>query len=187
MISEVIFDAGHFMPVADDGFDVFVARHQAAVWRFAARRVGVDDADDIVSEAMTVAWRRRTSIESPTERAWLYGVARRTIGNRLRQRRRIDRLRRKVAALPATSTSFPFPDHGPPGDLLADVWVELSSEHREVLLLVAWEQLSTPEIAATFGISEAAARKRLSRARASARKIAGRISSDQEAELVRRS
>jgi RNA polymerase sigma-70 factor (ECF subfamily) len=47
---------------------------------------------------------------------------------------------------------------------------ELSARDREVLELAAWEGLEPREIATVLGISQAAARQRLSRARAAVRR-----------------
>jgi RNA polymerase sigma-70 factor (ECF subfamily) len=54
---------------------------------------------------------------------------------------------------------------------LYEVLMALSLREREILLLVAWESLSSSELAIALSISEAAARKRLSRARLHAREL----------------
>jgi len=53
-------------------------------------------------------------------------------------------------------------------DLLGEVWVRAFAG-REVLLLVAWEQLTPAEAAAVLGVPPGTARSRLHRARAALR------------------
>ena len=45
------------------------------------RRVGVDDAPDLLGETMVVAWRRASDLPGDPERArmWLFGIARKTL------------------------------------------------------------------------------------------------------------
>lgn len=144
----------------EDRFRGLFTRHYAAVRRFALRRVGVDDADDVAEEVFTTAWRRIESVPAePATLPWLYGVARRTVSNHLRS----DRRRRRLFARAASQPDSPTPAD-PDADLLAAL-ARLSEGDREVLRLVAWEELEPREMAAVLGCSAGTAAVRLHRAR----------------------
>lgn len=138
------------------------------VRRYLYRRlVGVADpastADDLTSDVLVIAWRRRVDIPVGAELPWLYAVARRVLANY--RRRPQDVLVADLGALDAI-------DEADPAEIvsddaaLADAWRSLSSRDREVLRLVAWEGLSGVQLAAALGISEGGAAAALSRARA---------------------
>ena len=55
-------------------FEDLYRTHHPAVLRYAVRRVGPDDADDVVSEVFATAWRRRTAVGEPPL-PWLYRAA----------------------------------------------------------------------------------------------------------------
>ena len=69
------------------------------VLAYLQRRVGLDDAPDLLGETMVVAWRRAEDLPDDPERArmWLFGIARGTLRNHTRGERRrwalADRLR----------------------------------------------------------------------------------------------
>ncbi|GAA5204479.1 RNA polymerase sigma factor [Microbacterium jejuense] len=68
---------------ADDpaAFAELFERHARVIGGFAARRVGVDAAEDVLSETMLVAFRRRGDFDTTGEsaRPWLLGIASRVI------------------------------------------------------------------------------------------------------------
>lgn len=148
-------------PQAEQRFREVFARHYPAVYGYAARRVGRDDAADVAAETFTVAWRRLRRVpDEPGTLPWLYGVARNVTANLQRSRRRAGRLAARVAeetlARPAVE---PAPDVVAALDGLRD-------DDREILLLAAWEGLGPDRIGAVLGISANAAAVRLHRARA---------------------
>ena len=125
-----------------------------------------EDAADVVSEVMLVAWRRLDDVPAGGEaRLWLFGVARRVAANQDRSAiRRLhlgERLRDELSRLRV-------PDHAELHQEREPVRValrRLSETDRELLLLVAWEGLEPHEAAKAMSISRAAARTRLHRAR----------------------
>jgi RNA polymerase sigma-70 factor (ECF subfamily) len=134
--------------------------HYSHIQAYARRRCAdAADADDVVAETFTIAWRRLDDV--PAEPLpWLYGVARRVLANQRRGRRRwlalLDRLRREPADVPT------------PNDASEPVMVALSRlrpPDQELLRLSAWEGLGPSEIAAALGITANAASIRLHRAR----------------------
>ncbi|QSR28295.1 RNA polymerase subunit sigma-70 [Nocardioides aromaticivorans] len=141
--------------------------------RFVGRRVHPSHAEDVVGEVMLVAWRRLDDV--PTDlsdaRAWLFGVARKTLQN---ARRREDR-HGAVAVRLADAPRGPA-DAGEHPDLVAcrvDVaaaWPRLSASDQEAIALSVLDGLTAPEAAAVLGITPTAFRLRLSRARRTLRR-----------------
>ncbi len=153
-------EAAEFCRLFDEAYRPLLA--------YAARRTGnMADAEEIASEALLVAWRRR---EEPGRSAhtlpWLYGVARRLIANQCRAARRRQRLERMLGPL-ARSRSDPEQTAEVAGVTRAVVAasLRLPEADREVLRLAAWEGLSHEDIAVSLGCSENAAALRLHRAR----------------------
>jgi RNA polymerase sigma-70 factor (ECF subfamily) len=128
------------------------------VHRYALRRVGRDAADEIVAETFVVAWRRFERVpDEPLP--WLYAVARRLVANH----RRSDNRRHALLTRLGDSAS---PGSDSPSDRgLRESLATLRDGDREALLLVAWEGLSTAELAVALGCTQVAARARLHRAR----------------------
>lgn len=141
-------------------YEQLVVRTYGAVSAYAARRVGRERAEDIVSETFLIAWRRRSAIPEPPL-PWLYGVARKVIANELRTTERKRRLVDRIASL-ATEVADP-PSVGDPA--VARALRRLSDPEREALLLVAWEGLNPAEAAIAAGCSTATFRVRLHRAK----------------------
>lgn len=127
---------------------------------FARRRAAAGDADDLVAEVLTTAWRRLDDIPGDAPLAWLYGVAHRTLAN---QRRSSDRRRRLVDRITVHQRMAPSPS-ADPTDVL-DALARLREDDRAILRLAAWEELSSAEIAVVLGCTANAAALRLSRAR----------------------
>lgn len=145
--------------------------------RFVQRRVHPTHAEDVVADAFLVAWRRFDDL--PTDagdaRAWLFGIAQRTMlnGQRGDQRRRALTIRIADASVVAQSGET-WKDLD--SDLvarrldLADAWRRLSPVHQETLSLAVWDGLAGPQAAAVLGISPVAFRLRLTRARRALRR-----------------
>jgi RNA polymerase sigma-70 factor, ECF subfamily len=123
-----------------------------------------DEVDDVVSETFAVAYRRRRDIPAGAELGWLIGVARRLVANRRRGTRRLGALRARLTLQPAAIGPDPAEHIDGDGELRAAVG-RLAPLDREAVLLVAWFDLTPAEAAAALGISAAAFRMRLARAR----------------------
>lgn len=136
---------------------------------FAIRRTGgFADAQDVVSEVFSVAWRRVVDLPATSDqrRMWLFGIAQRVMANRRRSYRRYWRL---VGRLDSTSagTNELLPDGLEREDVaLALQALELlSPADQELILLSVWEELSHSAIAEILGISNANVSVRLHRAK----------------------
>lgn len=134
--------------------------HYAPVHAFAERRVGRDLADEVTAETFLVAWRRLEAV--PAEPLpWLYGVARNVV---LRQRRAAVR---RATTLQVLARERPGPGVGDEGehDALWQAWEQLSDTDREVLALIAWEELPVRDAATVLSLRAPAFSVRLHRAR----------------------
>jgi RNA polymerase sigma factor (sigma-70 family) len=152
-------------------FAVLFDRHAPLIHRYAGRRAGPQAADDVVAETFLAAFRRRASYDLGYRdaRPWLYGIATNLISQHRRDEVRQVRIRQ---------AAVPEPDHPGHADrvvadvtagamrgLLAAALAGLSAGDRDVLLLIAWEQLTYDETAHALGIPVGTVRSRLNRAR----------------------
>lgn len=148
-------------------FTEIYEENQAALAAYALRRATTpEDAADVVAETFAVAWRRIGQVPPGRDATlWLFGTARRVLANQRRGERRRARLSLRLRAQPAQLQQMGA--HERVGDLeLAGVALQrLSAAQRDLLGLVAWEGLSTAELAAVLGCSHNAAKIRLHRAR----------------------
>lgn len=135
-----------------------------AVRRYAYHRgLRGADADDVVAEVMLVAWRRLDAVPTDDPIPWLFAVARNVWRNHQRSERRRERLVDRLPA-PAVEPPIELPDDGAAA-LISAALGSLSDADREVLLLVAWDGLSSDQLAAALECTPGAARVRLHRAR----------------------
>ena len=143
------------LPAEKRFHDVYV-RHVDDVRAFVRRRTEADAVEDVVAETFLVCWRKLDRLPSQPL-PWLYAVARKTLANH----------RRAVARplVPADESRALDAPELVDDALLADAFALLAEPDREILRLVAWEQLSLREAAAALGCSYVACRVRFHRAR----------------------
>lgn len=151
-----------------DRFRHLYEAHYGDLLGYASRRLpDLAEAHDVVADAFLVLWRRLE--EAPNDEQilpWLYGVTRRVLSNRLRSQSRRERLALRIAQIPHASLgTHDLASARADARLVLSSLLELSEPDREILLLAAWECLSTREIAEALGCSENAAAIRLHRAR----------------------
>ena len=154
-----------------DAFAAVFDRYYAEIHGFVARRLGRGRADDLASETFLIAFdrRRRYDLAHADARPWLYGIA----SNLIARHRRAEM--RQLRALARADRRETVDGHGDrvAGRLdaqaqrgrLAAALLEIADRDREVLLLVAWAQLTCEEAAQALGIPAGTARSRLHRAR----------------------
>src|SRR5918999_2368171 len=146
-------------PTRAERFERIYDAHYAAVLAYALRRAPRAEADDVVAETFTVAWRRLADV--PDEpRPWLYEVARRVLANRRRGDARRAALIERLRLAPAIAD-----DGSAELGALANAFAALPEHEREALALVSWEGLPTGDAARAAGCSDVAMRVRLHRAR----------------------
>jgi RNA polymerase sigma factor (sigma-70 family) len=149
---------------------------------YALRRTGSkEDAEDVVAETFLTTWRRLDRLpEGAGVRPWLYGVARRALAN---QRRGDVRRARLTGRLRASEGVTPRANAEGEVAAVAAAFARLSEDDREVLALVAWEELDAGEVATVLGCSRNAARIRLHRAR---RRLARELEVDRKQQFAMR-
>jgi RNA polymerase sigma-70 factor (ECF subfamily) len=154
---------------AADEFVRLFWRHGPAVHSYLSRRAGRQQADDLLEEVWVRAFRSRDRYDDRSAAlAWLYGIARNVLLSHFRAQH----------SMAAPDTGPRHPDQPDPWDAvddrldarrtvsgLTEAVAALSDEDREVLLLVAWEQLTSAEVAVVLDIPPGTARSRLHRAR----------------------
>jgi RNA polymerase sigma factor (sigma-70 family) len=155
--------------LAGDGeaFVEVIRRHEAAVGAYLARRAGRELAGDLLGEVWVAALASRGTYDRsfPDAGPWLFGVARNT-------------LRRHWRSLPAEE---PVPDLAglasgwdpwPAVDSRVDTvrvlraaLARLRPQEREILTLVAWEDLTVADAGRALGMPAGTARRCLHQAR----------------------
>ena len=152
-----------------------VERHERRVYAVAWSRLGdAALAEEVTQEAFIRAYRRLWLLGDGAKfSGWVSTIARRVAINfGLRHRRELNKRERWAlenfdAATEANSADENDPPHSP--ETLRQTLAELPAGHRECLVLFYLEGKSGAEAAAALGISEAALRVRLHRARAAMR------------------
>ncbi|WP_067138236.1 RNA polymerase sigma factor [Microtetraspora malaysiensis] len=154
-------------------------RHAPLLHRYAARRLGPDAAEDVVSETFLAAFqhRHRYDVEQGDVRPWLYGIASNVIGKRRRAETTRYRAYVRSGVHPAevagglvedgvTTLAVNLP--------LVSALAALKARDRDVLLLVAWVELTYEEVAQALNIPLGTVRSRLNRARKKVRQALDR-------------
>ena len=136
------------------------------------RRVGIDDAPDLLGETMVVAWRRVADLRRAEERArmWLFGIARGTLLNHARGERRRWALADRIRGDHGPDDVAPASDDGVD---VRDAIDRLEPDLAELVRFVHWERLSLVDAAELLGIPASTARGRYQRAREDLRAALG--------------
>ena len=149
--------------MAWSAFETFYRANYELVLRYVSRRVAdPETAKEVAAECFVTAW-RKFDAAAPFGIPWLYRVARNHLGNayqkRERERMLLDAIRQEAAVLADSAELLE----------VSEALAVLAEGDREALRLTYWEQLPASDVAIVLGCSEAAAWKRISRARANFR------------------
>jgi RNA polymerase sigma factor (sigma-70 family) len=141
--------------------------HRDAIYYYALRRTDRATAEDVVSETLTVAWRRLASVpeDSAAVKPWLLGVARGVLANAARSDRRASALSARIQAHEERTAAPDFADAVAERQRVLSALRQLSDRDREALCLVGWDDLSIAEAAIVLGTTRQALTVRLHRAR----------------------
>jgi RNA polymerase sigma-70 factor (ECF subfamily) len=157
-------DADVVDPVA---FTAVVDREGPDVLAYLVRRAPAE-AEDLLGRVWVEAYASRSSFNPArgSARSWLFGVARHVLLRHCRDRRPDpgDPRLTPMAVDPWDEVDARLDSASLAGPLRAALG-NLPEVDREMLLLIAWEQLTPTEAAAVIGIPPATARTRLHRAR----------------------
>jgi RNA polymerase sigma factor (sigma-70 family) len=144
----------------DDDLLTWVPRLRRYARALAGNR---DDADDLVQDTLERAWSRTSLWRSVVDmRAWLFGIM---------HNLHVDALRRGRLATVPIDEDTPEGEAAPTqGDRLAVLDLQaaldrLSPEQREIVVLVALEEMPYADIARTLGVPIGTVMSRLSRGR----------------------
>jgi RNA polymerase sigma-70 factor (ECF subfamily) len=154
-------------------------RHAAPIHRYVTRRLGDGLADDVVAETFLAAFRqrRRYDVQRPDARPWLYGIAANVIGKHRRSEVRMLQAFARTGADPVADSYGDRIDSrvsaSAAGPHLAAALAALAARDRDVLLLIAWGDLSYDEVASALEIPVGTVRSRLNRARRKVREALG--------------
>ena len=158
-----------------EAFGELFHRHAPRLHAYIRRRLGRTLADDLVSETFTTAFRQRDRFDGRADFcAWLWGIASNLIAKHHRQETRMYRALSRTGVDPAedgvaerASDRASAAALGPP---LAKALASLGAEDRNAVLLLAWGDMSYPEIAATLGLPVGTVKAKIHRARIKLRK-----------------
>ncbi len=150
-----------------EAFGEVIHRHHPAVYRYVARRLGAQTAEDVVSDTFATAFAVRDRFDRARSSAlpWLLGIA----TNHVRIHRR-----KEAAALRALARSGVDPVASPGmvvraiDPSVAAALAGLKPRYRDVLFLHAIAELSTEEIAQAMDVPLGTAKSWLHRARVAA-------------------
>lgn len=146
---------------SSDDFADWVRPHLAMLHRYAARRVGVAHADDVVQEALVRAWRRRATYDASRGQpaTWLMAIVRDQAARHLRRHR----------ALPV---EVRVESQASPADLdLERALARLTHRQREVVDLYYFVDLDVASVATILGCAPGTVRATLHQARAALRAL----------------
>jgi RNA polymerase sigma factor (sigma-70 family) len=167
--------AGPYAGAAVDNETLFrdlVRQHQSQLYRFVLRHIGhPDDAADLTQQAFAEAARTIATFRGEAQLStWLFGIAMNLTRNYLN--RAPHRVHNFVTedALIGVAAATPDPDEElarkQEMSLVNGALAKLPAEMREVLLLVALQEMSYEEVAAMLAIPIGTVRSRVSRCRA---------------------
>ncbi|MDA0162294.1 RNA polymerase sigma factor [Solirubrobacter ginsenosidimutans] len=137
--------------------------HAGAVRAYVRRRIGADEADEVVADVFVIAWRRLGELP-PQPRTWLLGTARRVLANRRRTAKRQRALYERLANEAEADAGAAATQEPGDGSVLRAL-ASLSANDREVLLLVSWDGLSHQEAGEVLGVRDTTVAMRVHRAR----------------------
>jgi RNA polymerase sigma factor (sigma-70 family) len=160
-------------------FAAIFDRHANEIHRYAARRLGPQAAPDVVSDVFLAAFRNRLGYHADRAdaRPWLYGIATNVISQHVRADGR--RAHLLATAAPPSCVDFPADEIGDRisaerlWPAMSEVLSGLRAADRELVLLVAWAELSYEQVAQALEIPVGTVRSRLHRVRAKVRRAIG--------------
>lgn len=137
-------------------------RHARAVHAYVSRRLGADRADDVCADTFRLAFEKRAAFDVARGdvRPWLFGIA----TNLVRRHGRDEERRLRALGRIATDGAAGEPAL-PASPEVGAALVVLEPGDRDVVLLIAWEDLSYDQVAAALDIPVGTVRSRLHRAR----------------------
>lgn len=158
-----------------EAFGELFRRHAPRLHAYVRRRLGPALADDLVSESFATAFRQRERFDGRAEfGAWLWGIASNLIAKHHRHETRMYRAFARTGVDPAedgvAERASDRASAAALGPRLAKALASLGAQDRNAVLLLAWGEMSYPEIAATLGLPVGTVKAKIHRARIKLRK-----------------
>lgn len=159
----------------EDAFVEVVRRHEAAVGAYLARRAGRQPAEDLLGEVWVKAFTSRATYDRsfPGARPWLFGVAH----NTLRRYWRSLPAEEPVADVTGLASGWDpwnaVDSRVDAGPVLRHALALLGPQQREILTLIAWEDLTIADAGRVLGMPPGTARRYLHQARMALRNAPG--------------
>ncbi|MEV5893045.1 RNA polymerase sigma factor [Nonomuraea fuscirosea] len=162
-----------------EAFAELFDRYSAMLYRYVSKRLGPGPAEDLVGETFLIAFSKRRSYDLayPDARPWLFGILTKLVARHHRSEATRYRalLRAPVEAeveSPADRVAAGVSAQAVRGEL-AGALAALPAKDRDVLLLIAWGDLTYEEVARALGIPVGTVRSRLNRGRRKVRAALG--------------
>lgn len=162
-----------------EAFAELFDRYSGMLYRYVSRRLGPEIAEDLVGETFLTAFARRAKYDLTytDARPWLFGILTKLIS----RHRRTEAVRYRMLQRSPAEDVIESPADRMDEMVTAQTWrpvlastlAGLSAKDRDVLLLIAWGDLSYEEVAQALGIPIGTVRSRLNRARRKARSALG--------------
>ncbi|PZG22974.1 RNA polymerase sigma factor [Nonomuraea aridisoli] len=162
-----------------EAFAELFDRYSAMLYRYVSKRLGPEQAEDLVGETFLIAFARRRSYDLAyaDARPWLFGILTKLVS---RHHRKEAARYRALLRAPVDSAVESPADRVAAGVTARAVRAELAgalaalpAKDRDVLLLIAWGDLTYEEVAQALGIPVGTVRSRLNRGRRKVRAALG--------------
>jgi RNA polymerase sigma factor (sigma-70 family) len=150
----------------EERFQALFEEHYRAVAQFLRTRGhSPADADDLIAGVFEVVWRKMEKVPPGREAVpWLLGIARNLSRNAWRKSQREALFVNDLRATTLPWDELPIQDRAESAEVLAAL-AQLKPADRDLILLVAWDELTPTEAGQVLGLRPVTARSRLHRAR----------------------
>lgn len=145
---------------ATEAFRLMTARHLDKAYRLACAILGdAGEAEDATQDAFASAWRNRGTLRDTDKlEAWLGRILVNACRDRLRRRSRSRVQSLDLSSLPFVADGS---DAASSRDELSRALARLDPDHRIVVILRFWADLTVEEIARRVGVAEGTVKSRL--------------------------
>jgi RNA polymerase sigma-70 factor (ECF subfamily) len=156
----VVEPAARVVSLETQDFSSLMVAHLDRAYRLAWAILGDDDeAQDATQEAFIKAWRNRRSLRDPARiEAWLSRILVNSCRDRLRARARFGA---RIVELDDLGSAHDHTDQASTRDELDRALGALDPDHRVVVILRFWADLTVDDIAARLGVPSGTVKSRL--------------------------
>ena len=154
--------------------DELYARHGRAILGFLMTQLDNRQlAEEVLQDVMLAAWNNAPNFRGESKvRTWLLVIARnRAINARRRRRPTLVELDETYGIASDETGPMEYAERQFKKETVQQALDSLSDEHREILTLAFYQQLSGPEIAEVLGIAEGTVKSRLHRAKSQLKRV----------------